>query len=58
MQRLGHMRGRRMGDERDDSLDHARQSSDLMSEVVKGFERYGRRAGGGAVEWRQTQIVE
>ncbi|XP_065048809.1 probable CCR4-associated factor 1 homolog 11 [Musa acuminata AAA Group] len=58
LQRLGHMWGRQMGDERDDSLDHARQSSDLMSEVVKGFGRYGRRAGRGAVGWRQTRVVE
>ena len=51
LQRLGYMRGRRLGNERDDSLHHSRQCSDLMSEIVEGFGLYRRRADGG-VGWR------
>ena len=57
LQRLGCTWGRRLGDERDDGLDHALQCSDLVSEIVEGFGRNRRRADGD-VGWRQTRVVE
>ncbi|XP_018682891.2 NADPH-dependent aldehyde reductase-like protein, chloroplastic [Musa acuminata AAA Group] len=39
---------RRMRNERDNGLHHPSQSSDFISEVLKGLGRYGRRVGWGA----------
>ena len=57
LQRLGCMWGRRLGDERDDSLHHARQRSDLVSEIVEGFRRNRWRANRD-VGRRQTRVVD